>query len=236
MARLKQYGAHDVYIADDTFTQSRDRTLAICDELRPLGMGWSCLTRVDLVDEPLLEAMAGAGCKQISFGFETANQATLEIVSKHAKVDRARRTLEACREAGIRTRTSVIVPLPGEHREDVMRTIEWLEAVRPNEVQLYGLTPHDGTALYKDLDRYGVQVIEEDPMLWSRDVMKPVCVTRELDEHAIRELARECVDTLVSHGYVYLHDGLPQRKLHAEYTVATAFSPVQSIGGVEEAE
>ncbi|MDZ7734481.1 MAG: radical SAM protein [Acidimicrobiia bacterium] len=213
--RLRAFGATDVYIADDTFTQDRKRVYEICELIGDLEMGWSCLTRVDCLDEDLLQVMADAGCKQISFGFESANDETLQIVSKRSRVSRAERTMEECRRVGIRSRTSVIMPLPGERVDDVRNTIDWLERVRPNEVQLYGLTPHDGTSLYDNLEQLGVRILIDDPLRWSRNILDPVCETEQLNRESIRELAMECVERLMAIGYVYLSEDLAVKKLGA---------------------
>jgi hypothetical protein len=125
---------------------------------------------------------------------------------------------------------SVIIGLPGDDKRGLDSTLAFLREERPNEIQIYGLTPHDGTALYEDLDRFGVTVLETEPMLWSRNVLAPVCETTELSRREIAGAGREWISRLVDDGYVFLGEEMATRKIGAEFTVATAFAPVQAIG------
>jgi radical SAM superfamily enzyme YgiQ (UPF0313 family) len=233
LRRLKKdFGAESVYIADDTFTMVPQRVYEIARGIRRerLGLTWSCLTRVDRVDRSLLEEMRRGGCVMISFGLETASDTALATVEKRATAERARQTIRLCREFGIRTRVSVIIGLPGDNKHGLRQTLEFLHDERPNEIQIYGLTPHDGTALYDDLDRFGVTILEPEPMLWSRNVFAPVCETVELQRDEIARIGRDWIGSLVEQGYVFLDEAMPSRKIGAEFTVATAFAPVQAIG------
>jgi hypothetical protein len=53
-----------------------------------------------------------------------------------------------------------------------------------------------------------------------------------LPRDVIRELATKFVVTLRDVGYTYIESGAASKKIGAARTVATAFSPVQVIGGV----
>jgi len=236
LARLKErYGATDIYIADDIFTVNRKRTVAICSEIirRGLKVKWSCLTRADCVDRELLIHMHSAGCAQISFGLESGNQSSLDRVNKAMELHKSATALLLSHEIGIRTRVSVIFGLPGDTESDLRSTLSFLLEVQPNEIQLYGLTPHDGTALYANLDNLGVRIINPEPAYWSRDVLNPVCETDLLPAARIVSLAKEFITSLQSVGYTYLSDDMPKKKIGARKTVATSFSPVQGIGAVQ---
>jgi hypothetical protein len=63
-------------------------------------------------------------------------------------------------------------------------------------------------------------------------VLNPVCETNELTAAEIRSLGQQCMDRLESRGYVNLSALTGPRKIGAEYTVGTAFAPVQSIGRI----
>lgn len=234
---VSEFGATEIYIADDTFTLNKRRVHKICEGITRLRLKitWSCLTRVDCVDEPLLKAMYEAGCALISFGVETANQETLDRVLKGNLLERAEWALTACRRIGIQTRVSVIIGLPGETTTELLRTLDFLLRVEPNEVQLYGLTPHDGTALYENLDALGVKILQPDTVLWSRDVLQPVCETSQLKRDQIIEIAQTFVRRFREAGYIYLNEEMPKKKIGANKTIATSFSPVQVIGPVSSA-
>jgi len=231
---VERYGAQDIYIADDTFTLSRERTIEICRLITGEGLAirWSCLTRADYVDPDLLNQMSNAGCVLISFGMESGNQNTLDTLSKRLQINRLRAALDACRTVDIRTRVSVIFGLPGEDRSSLEDTLSFLKNTQPNEIQIYGLTPHEGTVMFDNIEEYGVRILESNRMLWSRNVLNPICETDLLRRSTIIEMAERFISELCGIGYTYLSNDLAQRKIGATKTVATSFSPVQSIGGV----
>ncbi len=233
---VHEFGASDIYIADDTFTLNKKRVYAVCSQLlaQDIHVRWSCLTRADCVDESLLREMHKAGCVLISFGVETINQDTLDKVKKTLSFERVEKTLRLCTQTGIQTRVSLIIGLPGETEEHVLSTLNFLIRTQPNEIQIYGLTPHDGTVLYENLSELGVRIIEKDSSLWSRNVLKPVCETQELSKEQIISLARKFVGELQQVGYVYLNEEMPRKKIGALKTVATSFSPVQAIKSLKE--
>lgn len=233
--RLAGYGAQDVYVADDTFTMNRSRVLEICQRLEALGsgVGWSCLTRVDRLDEELARSLRLGGCKQVSFGYESSNDSTLQLVNKRATSDQAVQVMDLCRAEGIRTRVSVILGLPGETYDDVMRTFDHLVRMRPNEIQLYAITPHDGTVLFDNLEAFGLKIVQPDPLLWTRDVRSPVCESRTLSASQVAELGLHALEWFSSLGWQNLHEVAGPKKIGAEHTIGTAFTPVQGVRSIK---
>lgn len=68
-----EFGADSIQFYDDLFTINRERVFRLCEAFDRAGLNfpWSCLTRVDHVDEELLIRMRDSGCYQIFFGVET---------------------------------------------------------------------------------------------------------------------------------------------------------------------
>jgi len=89
-----------------------------------LGLGWSCQTRVDKVDEGRIETMRRAGCHTIQFGVESGDQAVLDGTGKGTRLADVRRAFAQCREAGIRTNAFYILGLPGDDERSIMATID----------------------------------------------------------------------------------------------------------------
>lgn len=150
-----------VVFRDPIFTTRKDRIHAICDGMiaDKLELEWQCETAVKTVDRALLEKMARAGCKHISFGVESGNEL---IQTKHCgsklldgkkQVDRARivEVFDACREFGIETRAFCMVGFPEETPAMVEQTFDLVEACDPDQVQFCAVTAYPGTPLYKML-------------------------------------------------------------------------------------
>ncbi|MDI3281342.1 MAG: radical SAM protein, partial [Bacillota bacterium] len=73
---IESYGAAYVFFVDDIFTLDRRwvrQLLALLERLE-YPLAWGCATRVDMVDPPLLQEMARAGCRAIQFGVESGAQ------------------------------------------------------------------------------------------------------------------------------------------------------------------
>lgn len=225
------YDVRKLYIADDVFTSDRQRAKKILKLIIDsyIKIEWSCLTRVELFDEHLLSLMRDSGCVQISFGVESVNKETQKLIAKNSSKGNIENAIAKCKYFGIRSRVSVILGLPNESFDDCINTMNFLIDLEPNEVQLYALTPHDGTALYNNLDEYGVKVINNKSSSWTRDVLHPTCETNLLTLSEIRKLGRLYVEQFTKAGYTYLDPSMDIKKINAEKTIATSFSPIQSL-------
>jgi anaerobic magnesium-protoporphyrin IX monomethyl ester cyclase len=112
-----------VHIADDTFNLKRSRVEALCGELKRLGMGWTCLSRVDMLDEALLERMADAGCRSLFLGIESGSDAVLTRINKRFSIEEATRTAELAARYVKQVVTSFIWGFPFETMWDFKQTV-----------------------------------------------------------------------------------------------------------------
>ena len=80
----------------------------------PRSITWTCNSRVDFVDEEMLQLMAKAGCFYIAWGLESGNKEILSHARKGVDPERARQSLKWAREAGIKNWGYFIIGLPGE--------------------------------------------------------------------------------------------------------------------------
>jgi len=226
-----KYNVRNIYIGDDIFTYDKKRVKELCKKLitNNLKFTWSCLTRADCLDYPLLKIMKGSGCKEISIGLESANNKTLRLINKHETSQIIRDSILMCKRIGIHVRVTVILGLPGENIEDVKRTTQFLLEVQPNEIQLYSLAPYDGAILFGSLDNIGIKIIEKDPSNWTRNVLSPICETEFLNREQIRNLALELVNELIKKGYKYFHSNEKNIKRGLNKVVYTGFCPIQTI-------
>jgi anaerobic magnesium-protoporphyrin IX monomethyl ester cyclase len=139
MELVERYGARDIEFYDPTFGIRREETLALCGMLRAAGnpVTWSCYTRCDLVDGPLLSAMASAGCHTILFGVESGDGEVLGRTRKELLHDDVHSAFSLCRESGIRTIASFIIGLPGETPGSLHRTLQFARQLDPSFAQFH---------------------------------------------------------------------------------------------------
>jgi len=156
---------HDIRafsIRDDTFTLNRKRLQKILSGFKKLDILWRCLTRVDYVTREGLSDMKDAGCVEIVYGIESGNQRILDNLRKGTTVEQNRKAIRLTKEAGIRTKTAVIVGSPGETSSTVMDTINMIEEEMPDEAIVCLFTPYPGSSVWEDPDAFGMKILTRD--------------------------------------------------------------------------
>lgn len=124
LGRLKSvHGIDTVHIADDTFNLKRKRAEAMCDVIGALGLDWTCLARVDLLDEALIERMAGSGCHSLFLGIESGSDAVLEKIRKKFSIKKATKVVELTTKYMKKVVASYIWGFPFETMWDFKQTI-----------------------------------------------------------------------------------------------------------------
>lgn len=151
----RNHGVGHVVFRDPIFTTRKDRVHAICDGILSEGLAleWQCETAVKVLDRPLLEKMASAGCRHISLGVESGNDF---IQRKHcgAKLldhDQAAEVFRAAKDVGIETRAFCMIGFPEETPAMVEDTLRLVERLDPDQVQFCAVTAYPGTPLYQML-------------------------------------------------------------------------------------
>ena len=100
---LERQQAEEIVFADDSFTLDRRRVLALCHFLTRLAptFQWQCATRIDLVDDELLEKMRKAGCHSIRYEVEVGGQGKRYSVARKITLKQANEAFRATIDAGI---------------------------------------------------------------------------------------------------------------------------------------
>ena len=154
---MDTYGAKEISFWDDTITSSKSWITELCNRIidEKLDITWTCLSRVDTVTKEMLQLMKKAGCWNIFFGFESANQQLLDNINKHTTPEQARKVIGWLKEVGIEVRASFMLALPGETPQMAEETIKFAIELEPDYVQFCITTPYPGTKLYEQASDYG---------------------------------------------------------------------------------
>ncbi|MEK7397506.1 MAG: radical SAM protein [Candidatus Poribacteria bacterium] len=108
------------------------------------------------------ELLKTSGCLALAFGVESGSQTILnQSVNKKVKVDDIVSAITKCKNAGISTIASTIVPCPYDTEETIRETLELLIRAKPDSVtlQLPGLIP--GSDWYKKRDEFGFELNDD---------------------------------------------------------------------------
>ena len=154
---IKEYGIRELKFYDDNMTFSKERFYAICEGMirEKMDVTWTCVSRVDLVNEDMLRLARRAGCWQISYGLESSSVRLLEFVKKGTNLDKVRRGLHATKRAGIRTRGYYMAGLPTQTKQELEDTIRFALREYVDDFQLHLFVPFPGTPISEGIEQYG---------------------------------------------------------------------------------
>lgn len=193
----EKYGKNQFFIADDTFTYSKQRVLDFCQALvdQELYIDWQCEGRVNTVDYNLLKTMRERGCKIIQFGVESGNDDTLQKISKGISTTEIKNAVQAAYDLGLDVVCSIIIGLPDDTRDDVLKTLQFAQQLKNiqkpgshNRVNLVFsvFTPLPGTYYYENAEESGIRFVSRD---WDQySFTNPVIATRYLQPDEIHNL------------------------------------------------
>jgi len=152
-----QHGIREIDIFDYEFTGIKSRVLEICRLLqdKKINIKWACRSRVDTVDQELLEEMKRAGCSRIYFGLESGDQKILNGVSKKISIAQIQKTLGVCDSLGIKTLGFFLIGAPGDTKESIKKTIRFAKRLKLDYVQFSKCLAKPLTPLWKDLFKNG---------------------------------------------------------------------------------
>jgi anaerobic magnesium-protoporphyrin IX monomethyl ester cyclase len=144
-----------VIFRDPLFTEQRERCLELCDEIksRDLQITFEAETRLDRLDVELLDTLADAGFRAMSFGVESLDPATLKK-SGRRPIPQAhqREIIEHCRKKGIVTAAFYVLGFLQDDWHSIAATIDYATDLGSTFAQFKILTPYPGTPMFKQIE------------------------------------------------------------------------------------
>lgn len=135
---IRDFGVRDVAFVDSLFCANKRRVHAICDEMIRRGVhkkvSWTCSSRVEVVDKPLLQKMKDAGCWRTRFGVESGHDDVLDFISKGITTEKVRKAITAAHEVGLRPKAFFMVGHMPDTRERILATIEFAKSIPLHDV------------------------------------------------------------------------------------------------------
>ncbi|MBR9682514.1 MAG: radical SAM protein [Candidatus Aenigmarchaeota archaeon] len=190
----RTYGIKSFIFYDDLFVTDKNRAIEICQGIidRKLNIEWKCECRVNLVDKELLTKMREAGCILISYGVESANQKSLDFLNKGITVEQIRTAFKLSKEVGIEKMAYLIIGIPGESKEDAMRTITFAEEIDADYVQISILTPMKNTPLFDVANEKGWIVSKYAKNPYDQELTeRHVLATGDIPEEDLEKLMKD---------------------------------------------
>ncbi len=155
--KLKKLGLNNIHMYSDLFTVNREQVVELCKRMidEKINLKWTCNSRVDYVDEEMLQLMGKAGNWLISWGIESGNEKILKHAHKGADPNKAERALKWAKKAGIMNWGYFIIGLPGETEETIRQTIDFAKKL-PLDIALFHVAaPYPGTPFFFEVVENG---------------------------------------------------------------------------------
>ena len=194
-ATARRFGTTHFIFVDDTLTVEKKRMREICRQIVARGLdvtmeGW---THANTVDAELLATMHAAGFVRLSFGVESGDPAILRSLKKGTDHVRLRAAYRAAKDAGIETRGSVILGLPGDTRATVERTIRFVCELDELDHCYFNLAlPYPGTEIRELALRgeRGTRLLSREYSVLRRQGQSVVMEVNDLDARTLLRLQR----------------------------------------------
>ncbi len=161
----KNYNAKCIYFREDHFTLNKSRTIAFCELLlkKNIKIDWMCETRVDQLDDFEYQAlMVRAGCRAFYIGVESGSQRMLDFFKKGERVEQFIEAFDIAHKVGIKTYASFVVGAPTETREELDKTYQLIERIKPDYSGMNIYTGLPGSELYDFTKESSLYEFEDD--------------------------------------------------------------------------
>jgi len=165
---INEYGIRHFLFMDDVLTLYFDEHLRIiCEKLieENIKITFEGSTRANLIKDKMIELMSRAGLIRMSFGLETVDSEMRKTMKKQVPLKHYSDANRVLNKYNVEAANSVMIGLPGETRETVQKTLDYLR--NDSEVKMANFAiaiPYPGTEFYgiAQSGQHGMEIISDD--------------------------------------------------------------------------
>jgi len=168
LRRYAEAGFRQFFFVDNTFNLPPSYAKALCDAIIAAGLNirWRCILYPWKAGDALIGKMASAGCREVSFGFESGSEKILKDLNKRFTPHEVVRISETLQKHGIRRMGFLLLGGPGETPETVAESLGFADALQLEAVKVTtGIRIYPYTALARIAVSEGVIASEADLLL-----------------------------------------------------------------------
>lgn len=198
-----QFGINSYMFADNTFTAQKKDVIDLCKSIAklPFEAEWYCESRLDVLEQNLVEEMIKSGCKGIQIGVETANENIQKIIKKKIDIKNIVEKIENILHCGIESFfCTFVLGLPGETINSLEESIILIRKLRRIgvKIEVTLATPFPGTYLCDHAQELGVTIKHKN---WKNYFFNEVTLLPEkIDEKLLRsyfvEATKLCIEEI----------------------------------------
>ena len=159
-AVVRTQGVRHFFFADSVFNMPQAHTLELCREIarRRLDVRWMAYTNSARFDDEMAHAMVASGCLGIEFGLDAVTDKMLHNWRKPFRQRDVRRSLAACRDAGLPAAVHLLFGGPGETVADVVESQVFMDDCAPVDAVFasLGVRIYEGAPIVRTAREEGV--------------------------------------------------------------------------------
>ena len=153
----ERFGIEFITIEDDNFSLYKPRVEEICNKIiaNSLDIKWSCVGRVNNLDDRFLKLMKKAGCETIYIGVESGSPRILKLIQKDLSKKEVKEGIRIIKRSGIKVVGSFILGIPSETKEEMEQTVDFALSLPLDGATFFIFTPYPNTELRNLAFQYG---------------------------------------------------------------------------------
>ena len=144
-----RYKFNAIYFDDDTFNIGNKHTENMSEVMSKFDIPWFAMCRADTSKKETWKKMSDNGCQGVKLGVESGSQVVVDkIVNKHLDLKYVQEIVSHIRSLNMSVHGTFTYGLPGETKEDMIRTKKFIQETEFSTVQESGTAEIEGTPLH----------------------------------------------------------------------------------------
>ncbi|PCH65329.1 MAG: radical SAM protein [Gammaproteobacteria bacterium] len=183
---MSKFQIDGVVIQDDHFMGGRERPYELVDGIGKLNleMFFQNALAIYALDLRFLKLLKASGVHELVLPIESGSARVLkELMRKPLRLDLVTEVAKNCREAGIYTDCNIILGMPGETKEDIDDSREFLKTVYADWFRVFVATPIPGSEMYETCEANDYFKITPLKANYKRAVIETGEMTPEYVQH-----------------------------------------------------
>lgn len=171
---LNNLGYDKIMFLDDNFTTSKTRIDRLCNSIKQhkIKNSFGFLSSINNYNYNLFKKMYNSGFKWVHFGIESGSNRILKNMNKKQSYSQIVKILKEVKKIGFKLRISLIIDYPNTSDEDILKTFNLIEKIKPNEIRLHYTAYRSLTPLFNEYKIENKQYIHNNKVSKEQEYIK----------------------------------------------------------------